>query len=198
MDNTTQIKTGFSDGQRTKAAELYDAAFGAKLRIAIPDNAARLAILRDGFNPKFAIVALSQGELVGIAGFKTGQGSLTGGIGFGLLKRELGWIGAVRAILVLLLFEREYSPGQLLMDGISVSPKMRGSGIGSKLLHRVIAYAQEQGFGSVRLDVIDTNPAAKRLYERVGFTVVDVDNFPYLKFLLGFSASVQMQYKIIN
>ena len=78
-----------------------------------------------------------------------------------------GLLGAARAVLVLALFHRKLTAGQLLMDGIAVSPKMRGRGIGTKLLRRLEQYARNEGYESLRLDVIDTNPAARRLYERV-------------------------------
>ena len=196
MSDEIDFQLGFPDELRSSAAELYDAAFGAKLSIAMPNPFTRMEVLKVGFHPAFSLVAISDGETVGIAGFKTGKGSLTGGISLRLLKEKIGFWGAMRAALILALFERNQVAGQLLMDGISVSPKMRGSGIGTKLLHGLIEYAKEEGFRSVRLDVIDTNPAARRLYERVGFVPVKTEQFAYLKWLLGFGAATQMEYSL--
>jgi ribosomal protein S18 acetylase RimI-like enzyme len=196
MRDEIGVQQGFPDELRSPAAELYDAAFGAKLSAAIPPTSSRIAVLKEGFNPAFSFVAVSSGEMVGIAGFKTTQGALTGGISFRLLKEEIGYRGAICAALVLALLERKQVAGQLLMDGISVSPKMRGRGIGTQLLHRLIAYAQKEGYRSVRLDVTDTNPAARRLYERVGFVPVKTEKFACLKGLLGFGAATQMKYSL--
>ena len=196
MSNEIIVQKGFPSELRSSAAELYDAAFGAKLAIAMPNPISRMAILREGFNPEFSFVATNDGEMVGIAGFKTGQGSLTDGISFRILKRELGYWDAIRAIFVLALFQRKQVVGQLLMDGISVSPKMRGRGIGTKLLYSLIEYAQKEQYRSVRLDVIDTNSAARRLYERVGFVAIKTEQFVYLKWLLGFEAATQMEYSL--
>ncbi len=196
MSDKISVQQGFPDELRSSAAELYDAAFGAKLSIAMPNPITRMAVLKVGFNPAFSLVAISNGEMVGIAGFQTGQGSLTGGISFRVLKEEIGFWGAIRAALVLALFQRNQVAGQLLMDGIGVSPKMRGSGIGTKLLHSLIAYAKKEGYRSVRLDVIDTNPAARGLYERIGFVPVKTEQFAYLKWLLGFGAATQMKYAL--
>lgn len=196
MSQDATIQQGFDDVQREVAADLYDAAFGAKLCIAIPDTQCRLAVLRQGFEPSSSFVAMSGGRVVGIAGFKTAQGAFTGGITFGLLKRVLGLAGALRAGVVLSLFDRACVRGQLLMDGIAVSPSMRGSGIGTRLLHRLIEHAREQGYRSIRLDVIDTNPAARRLYERVGFKAIKTERFAELKWLLGFEAATQMEYPL--
>ena len=82
------------------------------------------------------------------------------------------------------------------MDGIAVDQDYRGRGIGSQLLRRIIDYARDNGFESVRLDVIDTNPGARRLYERVGFIAVREDKFPYLRWLLGFGGATTMQFPI--
>ena len=196
MNDGITVQQGFPDELRSSAAELYDAAFGAKLAIAMPNPISRTAVLKAGFNPEYSFVAIRDGEMVGIAGFKTGRGALTGGISFRVLKDELGFWAAIRAILALALFHRNDVAGQLLMDGIGVSPKMRGSGIGTKLLHSLIEYSRTEGHRSIRLDVIETNPAARRLYERVGFVPVKTEHFAYLKWLLGFGAATQMKYSL--
>jgi ribosomal protein S18 acetylase RimI-like enzyme len=195
MNGDISIQQGFPDELRAAAAELYDAAFGAKLSIAIPNPVTRKNVLKKGLNPPFSFIAVNSGEMVGIAGFKTAQGSLTGGI-LHVLKEEIGFWGAIRAVFVLALFERKQVAGQLLMDGIGVSPRLRGGGIGTQLLHSLIEYAKNEGYQSVRLDVIDTNPAARRLYERVGFVSVKTQVFPYLKWLFGFGAATQMEFSI--
>lgn len=192
------IQQGFSDTLRHSAAVLYDAAFGAKLSIALPDTAQRMAILEKGLEPDYAFVALQGGDIVGIAGFKTAQGSFTGGISFELLSEVLGPIAAIRAMLLLMLLDRQFVADQLLMDGIAVAPQMRGSGIGTRLLNRLIEYAEAEGYHSLRLDVIDSNPAAQRLYTRVGFVAVKTHHFAYLKKVLGFSAATQMEYGLLK
>jgi ribosomal protein S18 acetylase RimI-like enzyme len=44
----------------------------------------------------------------------------------------------------------------------------------------------------VRLDVINTNPKAKKLYENIGYKSIKTVNFPYLEKLLGFSGVTTM------
>jgi len=190
------LQQGFEDKLRGSAAALYDDAFGAKLGIAIPDAELRKEVLERGMDPAYSFAAISGDQLVGIAGFKTGQGSFTGGISLSLLKETLGTAAVLRAAPVLALFQRRRVPGQLLMDGIAVSPAMRGCGIGTQLLNRLIEYARSEGYRSIRLDVIDTNPAARRLYERIGFTPVRTERFGYLEWLLGFGSAVQMEYRV--
>ena len=52
--------------------------------------------------------------------------------------------------------------------------------------------AKERGYRTVRLDVIDTNPRARALYEREGFEPVHTESFPALRPVLGFGASTTM------
>ena len=190
------IQQSFAKELCPYAAELYDAAFSSKLSIAIPDAESRQTVLEKGFKPNFSFVALKNHQLVGIAGFKTIRGSLTGGISFQLLRETIGIRRALRAITILGLFQRKQLNNQLLMDGIRVSGNMRGKGIGTKLLHKIIDYAKKERYRTIRLDVIDTNPAAFRLYERIGFVPVKTEQFTYLKWLLGFKASTQMVYRL--
>lgn len=70
------------------------------------------------------------------------------------------------------------------MDGIAVAPDVRGRGVGGLLIEEVAAVAAEQDCREIRLDVIDTNPRARALYERRGFTAVRTEHTPYLRRLL--------------
>ena len=196
MSDEITIQQGFSDEFQLAAAQLYDTAFGSKFSIAIPDLNSRMAILREALRPEFSFAAITDGQLVGIAGFKTAHGSFTGGITFALLHTHLWIFRTIRAIVVLSLFERKLTAGQLLMDGIAVSPGMRGKGIGTMLLNRLKQYARGEGYHTLRLDVINTNPAARRLYEREGFVAIKTERFGYLKWLLGFEAATQMEYDL--
>jgi ribosomal protein S18 acetylase RimI-like enzyme len=197
MDDPIVICRGFAPELAYEAAGLYDEAFGPKLSIAIPDTAARRDILAKGMNPEFCFAAFRSGVMVGIAGFKTPKGSLTGSISLTLLLQRLGVFRSLRALMVLLLFRRSSPPNQLLMDGIGVSSSARGGGIGSRLLHSLLAYAKQEGFATVRLDVIETNPAVRRLYDRIGFIETRTERFPYLKWLLGFGAASCMVYGLV-
>ena len=77
---------------RDNAADLYDQAFGAKFSRAISDRDKRIAVLTRGLIPGYAIVAIADDNLVGLAGFHTLAGSLTGGITFASLISQLGVI----------------------------------------------------------------------------------------------------------
>lgn len=175
------------------AVQLYDQAFAKKVSLAIESDKARKRVLRRSFMLDHAVVAILNNKLVGIAGWHTATGSLTSGIGYWGLVSELGFLKATRAALIFAFYERTPAKDELLMEGIAVDADARGKGIGSMLLDKVKEYAKANHFTSIRLDVIDTNPRAKKLYERKGFKVVKVERFSYLKPILGFSSSSMMK-----
>lgn len=79
------------------------------------------------------------------------------------------------------------------MDGIAVQEDYRGNGIGGLLLQNVLDYAKQNDFTSIRLDVIDDNPDAQRLYERWGFNPIRTQKFPYLRWFFGFGGVTTME-----
>jgi ribosomal protein S18 acetylase RimI-like enzyme len=54
------------------------------------------------------------------------------------------------------------------------------------LLETVFDKAGREGFKAVRLEVVDTNPRAKKLYESLGFGVVETHAYPITSGWLGF------------
>lgn len=186
------IQHGFPEAFRERAALLYEEAFGPKMAVAVKDEAERLGLVRDCLQPAYCFAAMADEELVGLAGFHTGSDSFTGGIDFRDLLERRGLLKGVWASVIFSLYVRKPQPGELLMEGIAVSGDWRGKGVGGMLLEQMAAFGKAQGYGHVRLEVIDTNPRARQLYERFGFRAVRTENFPYLKNLLGFSASTTM------
>ena len=192
MQNIT-IFPGIPTDQRRTAAALYWQAFGAKLgRVMGPDARAR-AFFEASMDGEFALSALgADGTLLGIAGFKTAGGSLTGGTMRGLAD-VYGWFGALWRGLLLSLLERKAAPDVLLMDGICVAAEARGQGVGSALLEAIITEARQRRLASVRLDVIDNNPRARALYERKGFVARGTTYLGPLKWLFGFDHATEMR-----
>jgi ribosomal protein S18 acetylase RimI-like enzyme len=65
-------------------------------------------------------------------------------------------------------------PGRrtLYIANLGVAPDCRSRGIGARLLHEQMQRARSAGLAKLALDVAATNPAAQRLYERLGLRVV--------------------------
>lgn len=143
--------------------------------------------------PQQAISAVSAtGTLLGVAGFKTdGTGFLDAD--FEAVRRHYGLIGSLWRTPFLLLLERHEKPGNLQMDGICVATDARGLGVGTALLDALIERATQQGLNTVSLDVIDSNPRARALYERMGFHPVKTEHIGLLRFVFGFRSATRME-----
>ncbi len=107
-----------------------------------------------------------------------------------------GAIGGLWRGCTLSLLERPLQPDTLLMDGIFVSETARGLGIGSALLSAIKEKAAALGYAKVRLDVIDTNPRARALYERRGFIAEETSTIGPLRHVFGFRKATTMVYTL--
>ena len=66
-------------------------------------------------------------------------------------------------------FAEPSEPGRVILVAMFVSPSARGRGVGERLVRAVVDQARADGADDVRLQVVETNDAAARLYQRCGF-----------------------------
>lgn len=190
MESPIHIQTGLTADQLPEAVALFDVAFQSKMAIAIPDAAIRRRFFGNIFNKKSCVSAVLSGRVVGFVGFQTAGEAFSGGItGAGVPWRKLwthlGFIPGIRAALVFAMFRRKPEPGTLMLDGVTVDADLRGRGIGRLLMNAVIEYAEAQSFKQIKLGVLDSNVAAKALYEKAGFVVAGKKDLGWLRRPLG-------------
>lgn len=75
--------------------------------------------------------------------------------------------------------------------GMWVMPGFRGIGVGSALIDSVLAWARDEGFEKVALEVFSTNIPAINLYRKFGFTAEGVLKRHY-KLCGQYADSIQM------
>ncbi|ELY65061.1 MULTISPECIES: ribosomal protein S18-alanine N-acetyltransferase [Natronococcus] len=80
----------------------------------------------------------------------------------------VGPTGAVAGYVVANVI-RQYGRNRGHVKDIAVLPDDRGNGVGSALLSRAVAVLVSHGADSVKLEVRESNDAAKRLYRQFGF-----------------------------
>lgn len=186
------VQRGLPEALRGDAARLYWAAFGAKLGPVLGPESRALRFFGRVIRADHAFAALDdQGALIGLAGFKTPEGSFAGGSGADLTA-VYGTIGAAWRGMLLWALNREVDNERFLLDGICVAETARGQGVGSALIDRICAEGHRRGYKAVRLDVIDSNARARALYERLGFVPVHTERLGILRFIFGFSAATTM------
>ncbi len=193
---TVSVSRGFSDHERAQAAELFWQAFAAKLNRVMGPDTKGLQFFQQALNPDFALVARnSDGRMLGLAGFKTDAGGLAEG-SMTDLARVYGWFGATWRGLILGVLERKLQPDVFQMDGIFVDAAARGQGVGTTLLAAIKEEARRTGMREVQLDVIDTNPRARALYEREGFLPKGEETTGPFKYIFGFSKATRMSWSV--
>lgn len=176
-----------------QAAQLYWQAFGGKLgKVLAPEDKA-LALIEKVINPACAMCVVSDdGELLGVAGFKTLEdGGFIEGI-FKDMREVYGLPTAIWRAIFLSLLYRKAERGTFQLDGIFVRDTARGMGVGGTLLAAVDEETQRRGLQRIKLDVIDTNPRARALYERKGFVATKVTHLGPLKYVFGFNSATTM------
>lgn len=169
---TPTITNGAPEAWRGAIAALYLEAFRGKLGPVFGRDAAAAAWLAPCLDLSRCLVAVRDGQVVGVAGYCLDGRRLLRPLGWPALRRRHGLLRGTAMLLAQALLRRREAPDTLLMDGIVVAPTQRGQGIGRQLLAAMRALAGRHGRGAVRLDVVDSNPAARRLYLREGFVPV--------------------------
>ncbi|WP_349358566.1 GNAT family N-acetyltransferase [Stappia sp.] len=178
-------------GDEAAATRIYVDALYQKLRPFFASKEAAVAFLAPHLRHDRAATAILDDRLVGVAGFKhAGTGLFEPG--FRHFRDAFGLVGALLRMAGLALLEKAEDDDALPMDGIAVAPDARGLGVGTALLDAVAGIAAREGYSGVRLDVIDTNPRARALYERTGFVAGETRHFTVLKPLFGFSSATTL------
>jgi ribosomal protein S18 acetylase RimI-like enzyme len=192
MTRSITVSLGLPPSLRDQAAVIYWQAFGGKLgRVMGPDARAH-AFLARVMRADHALVARdATGALLGLAGFKTPQGSFAGG-SWSDMRAVYGLAGLAWRLPLLALLSREVDNDRFLLDGICVAPAARGLGVGSALMAAIEDEARARGYAYVRLDVIDTNWRARALYERLGYMGIKTAPLGPLRHVFGFDAAVTM------
>jgi len=194
-----KIQTGIKQEHKEDAARLYAIAFQSKFLKILGSPEEVTELLKGGINTQRAISAISaDNELVGISGFQLDNTSLTD-VSFKNFIKKYGILnGAFKAIVLAILFYRKPDEkNQLLMDGIAVKEGYRGKGIGKQLFSELELFARDKKMSSIKLDVIDENPDAKRLYENIGFEPIKYQKTPkFIAKLIGVSGVTTMIKKL--
>lgn len=178
MDFITQF--GIRIEHKEDAARLYAIAFQTKFLkiLGSPEEVTQLLI--EGINIQRGISAISaDSELLGISGFKLDNTSLID-IKFRTYVSKYGIIKGILKYVVLaaIFYRKPNKKSQLLMDGIAVKEGNRGRGIGKQLFIALEKFSIHNNLTSIRLDVIDENPKAKKLYESIGFVQTSYSKTP--------------------
>lgn len=193
--DVVDVVRGIPAGARVDVAQLYWEAFGRKLSPSLGDRERGVRYLELQLNADSIFCAVDSGRVVGVLGF---HDETRGAVGFSYrrLAQQYSAISAPWRAVLLGILGRVPRKEELLLDGLSVAPEVRGRGVGSQLLEHAIAFAEQRGLNSIRLSVIDSNPRARALYERLGFVAGETVSMGLLGDVFGFRKSTDMVFRL--
>jgi ribosomal protein S18 acetylase RimI-like enzyme len=189
--NPLQIRYGLLETHRQTIADLLWGAFAEKLRPFLGKGQGARRILAESLAPERLVLALEAGQVVGLAIVDTDGGRVLRP-SLPRLAAEHGPLGGFWRWLGLRAFSSDPDGPSAHIGALAVAAEARGRGVGTALLAEVEAVARRRGRPRLSLDVVDTNPRARALYERLGFTVTGSLRLPWLFRPFGFNGYDRM------
>ena len=177
------INIGFPKQYLNQVIDIFLSGFEEKFAYIIKDNKNSYEIYSLLLTNENFIYIEDKGELLGILTYSIKEKSEQR-IHLRQIIKLMGIRKGIKVACKLSVFIHKVQKEELYIDYIAVNQNSRGKGIGTKLLHKALEIANEYNKQSVSLQVINTNPRAKKLYESMGFvTIKEVSISPINKWL---------------
>jgi len=176
---------------------LYVEAFGSKIRWAFGKYAPRMAevvcdlLLHDYMRLSETLVAEVDGQVAGMAVLRRDHTCRPRWRNvWNVVRRHIrGWRVWTITFVMSAMCSNLATRTRSYVESLAVDARYRGQGIGTLLLERCFEESMAAGKREISLHVVDTNPRAKQLYERMGFRTVRVERFGWwMSRWMGFGA----------
>lgn len=193
-----EIVNLLDEAQKREVATLYVQAFSLKLSslwLFTTSEKEAVTVLCQSLCYDNGLYALLEGRVVGFVGLEKGDGFFAP-LHYKTLKQSFGLIGGAwryAAYRIYRLFHGDIPRHAVHIDPIVVSGEARGLGIGTKLFEAAYTWAERARRRSIVLEVVDTNPQAKKLYERLGFQTFKEQHTGFLTQNAGFTKVFHME-----
>jgi len=190
------IKKEVNDQQLSQALEIYYEAFKRKIKPLIKSKEIACNIYKKSINKNRIIYALVKDEVVGFVGLQyCGKNFME--IKYKTLRE---YMNPVKSFFVFLIYKKVLLPkikaNEMRIDSLAVKSKYRSKGIGSKLINEVFLLSRNLGLSEIILEVVNTNPKAKKLYEKIGFVEKKHVRYFFITRKAGFTSEYIMSYNL--
>ena len=182
---------GLPPGQIEVVGELFWQGFSGKLARPLGGQERAKKFIAGTLDPSTLVTAVDQGSVLG-AMVVTDRDHLSHADEWQVARKIYGTFGALPRLAMSAPLDTKPPVGALHIDWIAVSPHARGRGVGSKLMAFAHDVARQRGLESMTLDVVDSNPRARELYERLGFTEVSTKSVWPFRRLYGINSYTRM------
>jgi len=190
-----EIADSINKNQRIRAIEILYYAFEQKIRALIKSKEKALAIYNKSLKNDQVFYALLDGNVVGLIGLQYGNKTFLE-LKYRDLRKYFSPLKSYFIYRIYKLTSPKIKDDVLRIDSIAVDKSFRSLGIGTQLINKVFEFAKNKGFKEIILEVINTNPKAKTLYERIGFKEKKIVRYYFLTRSAGFSSEYLMSYKL--
>jgi len=150
---------------------------------------------RNRFSYQLTDLALVAGDVTGLLTSYPEEEMRRLDLGMGWQMMQICGVGDfprfVRRSLTLASL-KEAKAGEYFINSIAVLPGFRRQGIATRLMTLAETKARQRGLDRCSLSVEVDNDAACRLYERLGYRIVDTMHWPRLERLIGHSGMHRM------
>ncbi|WP_157729782.1 GNAT family N-acetyltransferase [Bacterioplanes sanyensis] len=162
------IQQGIQPQQRLPAAKILQAGLADKFAAIVGAGDKGEQLLADMLVADCTRLLLQDEHIVAVMVVNQGDQEAFQ-IPFGEMVARLGLKRALLGVLRAWLLASESLAGGWHIEAIAVDPRYRGQGAGSTLIQALMTEAQQCDRRGLTLEVVDTNPAAQALYQRLGF-----------------------------
>ena len=191
-----KILKGLPPSLTEEALKIYYDAFCKKINPLVGNKEKAIPFIKKTTDFNACFYAVMQDKVLGLAGIQDKDNNFTRSIRFNKLLKEFNLF---RALLIKYIYGFKTSKvdnGVIRIDSIAVAIKTRGMGIGTALNNEVFRYALDKGLDSVKLEVVNTNPKAKKLYDKLGFKVIKEVKYGFITKRAGFTSEFIMSRKV--
>ena len=194
MEKIPQYKVfkGLPFSLSEKAVRIYYDAFSMKINPLVGSKQKAIQFIGKTTDFSACFYAMLDSRLLGLAGIQDKDNNFTKNIGLGELLKEFNLF---RALLIRYVYgykTAKVKRGVIRIDSIAVAKEARGMGVGTALLNAIFKYAMDRGLQEIKLEVVNTNPGARKLYERLGFKAVKEVRYGFITKKAGFTSEFIM------
>ena len=178
------INKGLPKKFKGNAADLFLNALGEKFIPILGEKNKAKKLIELSINQDNCFSVENELKLLGFLAFQINESSFFNP-SLATLISVYGLFSGILKVISLSMLGYKTNSNEIHIEAIAVSELARDKGIGTKLFDAIFQLASEKGYKTITLEVIDINPRAKKLYERMGFEVVKQSKTWPLNKLIG-------------
>ncbi|WFR61166.1 GNAT family N-acetyltransferase [Paenibacillus amylolyticus] len=195
--NQIQLTAQLNAKQQEQVAYLFYEAFPLKVKYLwfyVKTKKQAVQLLSQSIQFEQGIYALRNEEVVGFLGYNIGKKAFVPA-NYSVFRSVYSPLMATWRFILYACYSKFhlYNENVLHIDPIAVSEEARGHGIGKLLLSKLEQVAISKHLTTINLEVVDTNPSARKLYDRFGYRVHKELNSGPFTVKAGFKKVIFMQ-----